>query len=289
MTHIAVLGPGAVGCTLTAWLMQNRSLHVTVLARSPLAGIEVRAPDRVLSVSPRVITQPSALPAFDWVLVTTKAYDSAAAAAWLAPLADSGASVAVLQNGVEHIQRFEGFFPRARLLPVMVDIPADRIAPGRVTQHRHGCMVVPAGNLGARFETLFGGMPISVSQSADFTTEAWRKLCLNAAGAFSAVVSKPAGIASHEGVAALMASLIREGIAVGRAEGAVLDESLVQDIVQASRSNPDAVNSMLADRLAGRPMEVDARNGVIARLGRRHGIATPMNDLVVALLQACQL
>ncbi len=33
-------------------------------------------------------------------------------------------------------------------------------------------------------------------------------------------------------------------------------------------------------------MELDARNGVIGRLGRKHGIATPVNDLFVTLLSA---
>jgi 2-dehydropantoate 2-reductase len=43
---------------------------------------------------------------------------------------------------------------------------------------------------------------------------------------------------------------------------------------------------MLADRQAGRPVEIDARNGVIARLGRKHGIATPANSMAVALMEA---
>jgi hypothetical protein len=33
-------------------------------------------------------------------------------------------------------------------------------------------------------------------------------------------------------------------------------------------------------------MELDARNGVIVRLGRRHGIATPFSEMTVALLAA---
>ena len=35
-------------------------------------------------------------------------------------------------------------------------------------------------------------------------------------------------------------------------------------------------------------MEIDARNGVIVRLGGKHGIAAPMNALMVALLEAAQ-
>jgi 2-dehydropantoate 2-reductase len=82
---------------------------------------------------------------------------------------------------------------------------------------------------------------------------------------------------------------VRECVAVGRAEGATLDDSIADDIVERTRRAPrDAGNSMLADRRASRPMEYDARNGVIVRLGLEHKIATPMNALMVALLEGIQ-
>jgi 2-dehydropantoate 2-reductase len=86
-----------------------------------------------------------------------------------------------------------------------------------------------------------------------------------------------------------MRDLVRECVAVGRAEGAKLDDALPDEIVErAKRGSKTSGNSMYADRLAGRPMEIDARNGVIVRLGRKHGIAAPMNALMVALLEAAQ-
>jgi 2-dehydropantoate 2-reductase len=147
-------------------------------------------------------------------------------------------------------------------------------------------MVVPEGSLGSRFVELFSHTPIEVSQTADFKSEVWRKLCLNAAGALSAIVLRPSVIARHDGVARIMENIIRECIAVGRAEGASLDDALVQTIIASYRRTPDSINSIHADRLAGRQMEIDARNGVIVRLGRKHGILTPTNDMVVALLEA---
>jgi 2-dehydropantoate 2-reductase len=33
-------------------------------------------------------------------------------------------------------------------------------------------------------------------------------------------------------------------------------------------------------------MEIDARNGVIVRMGKKHGIPTPANAMTVALLRA---
>jgi 2-dehydropantoate 2-reductase len=43
---------------------------------------------------------------------------------------------------------------------------------------------------------------------------------------------------------------------------------------------------MLYDRRAGRPLELDARNGVIVRRGARHGIPTPLNAALCAVLAA---
>jgi 2-dehydropantoate 2-reductase len=286
VAKIAVIGPGAIGSTITAWLMQNESNSVVVAARSRLTDIEVQTPDRLLKVSPAVMTQPGQAHSVDWVLVTTKAYDSRGAAAWLEGFCGATTVVAILQNGVEHVERFAPYFAPERMLPVMVDLPAERTAQGRVSQRRNGRMLVPHGTAGERFVELFSHTPIDVSQTSDFKTEAWRKLCLNAAGALSAIVLKPAVIARQEGIARIMESIIRECISVGRAEGAALDDSLVPAIIEGYRSTPDSINSIHADRLAGRQMEIDARNGVIVRLGRKHGIPTPINEMVVALLEA---
>ena len=91
----------------------------------------------------------------------------------------------------------------------------------------------------------------------------------------------------EEALAAFARELVREGLAVARAEGAVLPDDLVETALRSYRAAPpDAINSLHADRLAGRPMELDARNGVIVRLGRKHGLPTPANQLAVALLTA---
>jgi len=80
---------------------------------------------------------------------------------------------------------------------------------------------------------------------------------------------------------------VAECVAVGKAEGALLEAGIGLQILDRFRAQPpDAVNSILADRMAGRPMEFDARNGVIVRKGQKHGIPTPVNQMVVALLGA---
>ena len=66
-----------------------------------------------------------------------------------------------------------------------------------------------------------------------------------------------------------------------------MPDELIEGLVERERNSPEGVgNSLYTDRLNGRPMEIDARNGVIVRLGAKHGIPTPMNQLFVALLKA---
>jgi 2-dehydropantoate 2-reductase len=289
VASILLIGPGAIGATLTAWLAQDDRHVITVAARTPLDSIEVQTPGGVIRATPRVITDPRKTQVVDWILVATKAYDSDSAANWFGGAAGPHTRLAVIQNGVEHVARFEKHFDKTRIVPVMIDLPADRVAPGRTVQRGAAHLVVPSGENGAAFLALFAHTNFDAQQTNDFVTAVWRKLCLNCAGAVSAVLLKGAGISHHDGVADLMRALVRECIAVGRAEGATLADSIPDDIVAGARRAPkDAGNSMLADRRAGRPMEIDARNGVIVRLGRKHGIPAPMNALMVALLEAAQ-
>ncbi|MBI1686025.1 2-dehydropantoate 2-reductase [Caulobacter hibisci] len=283
--RIAVIGPGAVGGTLAAWL--SLAHEVTLCVRTAFERLEVETPERTLVATPTVLTDPAQATSVDWVLIATKTYDAAGAAAWLAGLVGPGTRVAVLQNGVEHVERFTPYLPAERITPAVVDIPAERTAPGVIRQRRLGWIKVPAGEAGQAFADLFAHTPIAVEPTDEFKAVAWRKLALNCAGAVNALALKPSGISRRDDIAAIMRDLMAECIAVGRAEDVDLPDSLPDEVVAGYRSGPaDGVNSLLADRLAGRPMEIDARNGVIVRRGAAHGVPTPVNAMIVALLEA---
>ena len=285
---IAVVGPGAIGGTVAAWLSHSPSVaSVTLCARTPLDRLEVVAPDgRLIEARPRVVTDPTEITApVDWVLVATKAYDVAAASAWLKPLLGPNTRVAVLQNGVEHVERFSPFLDADRIVPVIVDIPAERDAPGRIRHRRNGTITAPASPAGEAFCALFVDQALVASTTEDFTTAAWTKLSLNCVGAVNALTKLPAGVVREAGVEDLMRAMVRECVLVGRAVGAKLGDEVPDWVVERTRASaPDSINSLLGDRLAGRPMEWDARNRVIARLGQQHGIPAPLNAMAATLL-----
>jgi 2-dehydropantoate 2-reductase len=288
MTTIAIIGPGAIGGILAAWLAQDPDHEVTVCARTPFDRLEVETPSRSITASPRVVTDPADAPPADWVLVATKAYDAARAARWFPAVRRDDTPVVILQNGVEHVERFAPFAPIEHLVPAVIDCPAERTAPGRMRQRGPSWIVVPDTEHGRAFVPLFAATNFDVS-TGDFRTRAWAKLCINAPGAISAILLKPTGVIQVEPIAELTRGIVRECLAVGRAEGAALDDGIVEAVVDgARRAPPDSLNSLIADRLAGRPMEIDARNGAVVRFGHRHGIATPLNEMAVALLVAAQ-
>jgi 2-dehydropantoate 2-reductase len=287
-TTIAVIGPGAIGGTIAAWLAQVPDNAVTVCARTPFDVLVVDAPDgRTIEARPRVLVDPNQASPVDWAITVTKTYDTEGAARWIERLLGPTTCVAVVQNGVEHMERFASLVPRERTLPVIVDIPAERSAPGRIRQRRHGDITVPSGELGEGFVALFHGTPLTPGTTDDWVSAAWRKLALNSAGVVNALTQRPAGVVRNEKAAALMRAIAAESVAVGRAVGARLPDTLADEVLERLRASaPDSINSLLADRLAKRPMELDARNGVIVRLGALHGVPTPLNAMAVAVLEA---
>ena len=287
MARIAIVGVGAIGGVTAALLQQAGGHELVLCTRRPMSGLAVETPDGVVDVQAVFVTDPADMPAVDWVLVATKAYDVAGAAKWLEKLCSKGAPIAVLQNGVEHRERFAPYLAAEKILPVMVDCPAERQSSDRVRQRGVLHLKVPDVAIGSDFIKLFAGSPADASVVPDFLSVVWRKLCFNSAGVLSALTMQPAGVVRGAAMGETALEIIGECAAVARAEGAYLEENIADIILAAQRAAPaDSVNSMLADRQAGRPVEIDARNGVIVRLGRKHGIATPTNSMAVALMEA---
>jgi 2-dehydropantoate 2-reductase len=289
MARIAMVGAGAIG-GVVASLLQATGRHELVLClRRKPREIVVESAAGSRQIDAEIVVDPQQTKPVDWVLVATKAYDAEAAAQWLDGLCAGGAPVAVLQNGVEHRERFAPYIAKERIVPVIVDCPAERSSSAegdRILQRGPMSLRVPESLLGREFVELFAGAEVDAAAVEDWTTVAWKKQCSNAVGALPALLLKPAGVLREEAIGEVALEMLRECIAVGRAEGAELPDGFAEQVLAACRGgNPDSINSLHADRLAGRPMETEARNGAIVRKGRVHGIPTPANAMAVALLE----
>jgi 2-dehydropantoate 2-reductase len=288
MTKIALIGPGAIGGTVAAWLAQKPEFELTICARTPFTELQVETPQGLITAKPKVFTDPEQASGVDWVLIATKTYDAEATRPWLGRLMKAHTRVAVIQNGVEHVQLFSHLVPPEKIVPVIINLPAARLAPGRIVQSRHGIIAVPSEKNGEDFAALFAHTEIEAAAHEDFVSQAWMKLCGNSAAVVPTLTLRATGPVWSDDLEAVVRGVIEECAAVGRAEGAIILDDLIEKTVANARAMPEGASagSLHADRLAGNPMEVDARNGVIMRLGKKHGIPTPMNQVLVTLLAA---
>jgi 2-dehydropantoate 2-reductase len=286
MAKVAIVGVGAIGGVLAGLLETAQAHEITLCTRRPLAALTVETPDGQVSVrfhNATVLSQPQPV---DWILCATKTYDAATAAKWFPALIGPRTKLAVIQNGVEHRENFAGLFPDDRILPVVIDVPAERRSDGDILQRAGTFIRVEDTAIGKDFAALFANTKATLDLTEDFLTAAWAKLCINAAGVISALTLKPAGILRDEALGEVALGIVAECVAVGRAEGAKLDDATGERVLASARAgSPDSINSLLADRLAHRNTEIAARNGVIVRRGVLHGIPTPLNSMAVALFK----
>lgn len=283
---VAVVGVGAIGGVMAAAL--GDAGHAPVLCvRTPFRQLSRRLGAQVRTYTHPVCTNAAELAPTDWVLLCTKAHQIEGAEDWLRRSIGPHTRVAVMQNGVDHVARVSAYAAAEQVLPCIIFLPSRVEEPGVIEQARAGTVQVPDTPLGRAMVDLFGDQSaVKIEPSEDFVSAVWAKVVLNAVGgAICALAVKPLSAVAAPQVRELAIGLMEEIIRVGRAEGAIFADDFAAKTIE-TFSGPIGWHwtSMAADRRDGRPMEWQARNAVVGQIGRRHGIATPLNDALTALL-----
>jgi len=284
---IALIGPGAIGTTIAAALHEVDRAPL-LCGRTAHSQLTLRHDEGEIVVPGPVLTEPAAIQQpVDLLFVAVKTTQVAESAGWLAALCDENTVVCALQNGVEQKAQLAPQVNGATVLPSVVWFPAQREPDASVWLRAKPRLTLPDVPQAQRVVEALNGTRCAVDLSADFLSIAWRKLLQNAAAGLMVLANRRAGMFSRDDITDLALGYLRECLAVARAEGAVLNDDVPQEIVgNFQRAPADLGTSILADRQANRPLEWDIRNGVIQRLGHAHGIAVPISDVLVPLLAA---
>lgn len=287
---VAVVGLGRVGGIAAAWLQHAGRHDVTVCARRPFPKLTLEHDDGAVELPLRTLINPDEAHAVDWVLLCTKAHETASAGPWLQKLCQPTTRVAVLQNGIGHVERVAPFTNGAAAFPVIVYYNGERLADDRV-RFRHVSahdVAVADDDLGRSFAGLMAGTPITVLESDDFKTLIWRKLLINAVvNPITALTRQRQAVMRRGDVHEFALSVLAEAVSVARAEGARLaDDEAEQTLKTLFTYPPEAGTSMYFDNMAGRPLEIEALTGAIVAIGDKHGIAVPLNRALLALARA---
>ncbi len=287
---VAVVGLGGIGGVAAACLALSGRHDVIACARRSIDALTFDHHDESTRIPLTTLVDPVDATPVDWVLLCTKAQDTGSAAPWLERLCGPHTRVAVLQNGIGHQERVAPHAGEAAILPAIVYYNGERLAPDhmRLRHIRGHDLLVPASPLASDFAALFKDTPIDVGVSDAFVTFQWRKLLINViANPVTALTRQRLGVFHRRDLHDLCLGILRETVAVGRAEGAELDADEAEKIFETLLGYPaEAGTSMYFDCLAGRPLEIEALNGAVVAAARKHGIATPLNGAMLALLKS---
>jgi 2-dehydropantoate 2-reductase len=300
--RVCVVGCGAVGSLFAANLAQLDDVEVWAHDVSEPHVAAINANGLRLSGAADVIgrlratTDAAELPPADFGIVATKAMHTASAIAAAAHAFAQGA-VASVQNGIgneeaiaEHVERvIRGTtFPAGRVLEpghVQWDVKGDTTLGPFEPQPAPPDAIERLADACTR-----AGMPTAAVPDARGAQ--WRKVIFNAAtnpvGALTGLTH--GRVCEDPALRRLVSGLVDEGKAVATAQGIELDADPEALIDHAARRDVayDHKASMLQDVEARRPTEVDWLNGGISRFGREHGVPTPLNDAIWALVRGLE-
>ena len=300
---IAVIGAGAMGSVYAGlladaghevWAVDTWAAHVDAIRRNGLR-VEGASGDRTARV--RATTEAREAGPCDLAIVATKVRHTAAAARAAGEILRPGAAAVTIQNGLGGGDAAVAELGAGRVvIGVAGGFGARMLAPGHA---RHEGMELirlgeAAGPATGRLREIAGvweGAGFRVRCFDDIHQLVWEKLVCNGAfGAVCALTGMTVGeVLDSADAWPVAAACAREGAAVARAKGIRLGfddaEAYARDF---GAKIPGGRPSMWQDLKAGRPSEIDAINGGVARAGREAGVATPTHDLLAGLVRAAE-
>jgi 2-dehydropantoate 2-reductase len=294
LMRFVVLGAGAIGGVVGGRLAQAgeqvvliaRGAHLEVLQRD---GLRIEDPDASATLSIPAVGAPGEV---DWrpgdvVLLAVKSQQTADALGVLRRVAPD-VPICCLQNGVENERVALRYF--ADVYAVVVMLPATHLVPGVVQAHSApttGLLDLgryPAGvdDTARTVAAAFAGATFSSEARPDIMRWKYRKLVLNLGNALEALTGDRAwrsplvGRAMDEGEAVLAAA----GIDVASRDEDTErrgDHINLRPVGGEPRGGGSSWQSL--QRGTG-SIETDYLSGEIVRLGRIHGVPTPVNELL---------
>lgn len=300
--RVTIVGAGAMG-SLYGGRLADAGQRVLLYARRAEQAAALR--ERGLTIEEldgRVTTRPIAATAdpgeaaagADLLIVLVKTTDTAAALGPFRGRLGADALLLTLQNGLGNEAAIRAAPGEGIDLALGTTAAgALTVGPGRVRHTGVGPAAIGYPDRGvdgrlAAVAAALSGAGLPATATGRIAGAIWAKLLVNAAiNPVTALTGLRNGeLPETPGLAALLRGIVAEAASVQRAAAPETVEAgdpfaRVLATCAATAANR---SSMLQDIAADRPTEIDAINGAIVALGARHGIATPLNAALVALV-----
>lgn len=305
-SRVLVVGAGAIGSFYGA-ILHRAGAEVSVVCRSDYDAVRQRGfrirsrPLGDLSFRPACVharveelTTPP-----DYLLLCVKVIDGVNRAELIAPAVGPDTAIVLIENGIGIEREIAEAFPANTLISGLGMVGVSRTGPGEALHNHYGRLVLGdyprgAGAQARRLGALLDAGGVTGELSEDVVTARWAKCLWNTAFNPLSVLGGGADTATmtaSESTAGLLRALMAEVCAVAAADGHPLDEGLIDQYLERTRSFPGYRNSMAQDYLHGRPLELDAILGNVLRIAAERGVEVPRLDTVyrsIRLLQDMQ-
>jgi 2-dehydropantoate 2-reductase len=311
---IAVIGAGAVGTVIGGLLSKvgenvtliGRKAHVDAINRN---GLILDGESGKMVIRVKAVENLDSKP--DLALLTVKTQDVESSVRKAQPFL-SGALVVTAQNGVQSDDIVARVLGKENIISSVVIYNCEFLEPGMALYSKllsKTALLIgePFGNRGNRLQsllTLFNkALPTDISE--DIRGAHWTKLLWNLLTAVPAVT----GLSYQEGnhysqIRELNIKLMREGLEVIRLAGiktasvpgfslSLIEtlakmslpeaSSMMKNIIE-SGGEQHTLGSILQSIKRGKTTEVDYMNGEIVNLGKKMGVPTSVNSLMVELV-----
>lgn len=237
---------------------------------------------------------------YDLLVLTVKSYETEDVARQIAQVVSPGTFILLAQNGYGNFEAAAQFIPASQLILGRVIFGAETTGWGmsKVTVIADDVVIGSPANLIdeqilEKFSRMFNEAGIPTRTSTEVMKYVWGKIIYNSAlNPLGAILEVPYGkLAENPHTRSLMNSIIEEIFMVLAAHE---QETLWEDAESYRKAfygqmiPTTALHhaSMLQDIQRGRKTEIEALNGAVLKLGERYGINTPVNKVIISLLQA---
>lgn len=298
MKQIVIVGAGAMGCLFAARLTEAGVDVMLVdvdreridLLNADGIGVDDGKGRRRVHVPACQAADLALRP--DLIVLFVKAMHSRAAIESVAHLAMDGCFALTLQNGLGNAELLAEVFGADHTLLGVTDQPADLHGPTDVSAPGEGRVWLGSltGEVGAgarSIAALLNDAGIETRVVVDAQAAVWEKAAFNAAlNATAMIAGATVGQLDTAEGRRIAAAVVDEAVGVARACGIAVDAAAIMTKIDFALANHrDHKASMLQDRLAGRPTEIDAINGAIALKAGSLGIDAPVNATLADLVR----
>jgi len=297
--RFTIVGAGGIGAYFGGELARVGH-EVTLFARGAhldavrTRGLTVRTPEGEFVARVGATHVPNELPASDVAIVAVKSYSLPDVTPVVRLVAERGADVVPLLNGVTAADELiAGGVPASRVLGGLARVSVVRTEPG-VVERRSGFHSIVVGELGGglseratRIADALRTAGVDARASATMDVELWQKyVFITAMAAVCGLARTSIGpVREAPGGRRLIQRAVTEVVDVARARSVPLPDDEAPRTAAYIDTLPAAMTpSFLLDLESGGPTELDTLSGAVSRLAAQAGIDTPVHDTATAAL-----